>query len=287
MFLANRQKTAAIFELLTRANFFLFCLCFFFCVFFFQYVFVSTSRIPERTDASVAIASSSMLTPFVVFRLLMSCWMFSNTSIWQGVNLIDSVLQWVLVNVLGNTDSNLDSATLISVLSCGTGSFGYISIRAIMTVPHLFLLCVFIVLSMLINRLIVPTMGSCLLGIFPCCQKCCSGNELDEDDNVHTFEELVNTNKISGPEKFDFKSLEQFQDDIAAELDEENVKATLKKDIKARRSSNKNILAASEQEQNEEKIQANDQNEDEHFEVVNTKFEQVDTSDEEDDDGDY
>lgn len=37
----------------------------------------------------------------------------------------------------------------------------------------------------------------------------------------------------------------------------------------------------------EEKIQANDQNEDEHFEVVNTKFEQVDTSDEEDDDGDY
>lgn len=90
-----------------------------------KYVFINTIRIPERTDASVAQSSSLLLAPFVVFRLLMSCWMFSNTSIWQGVNLIDDVLQWVLINVVGDASAtNLDSASLVAVLRCGTGQLG-------------------------------------------------------------------------------------------------------------------------------------------------------------------
>ena len=239
-----------------------------------KFVFVNTARIPDRTDASVATASSLMLAPFVVFRLFMSCWMFSNTSIWQGVNLIDTVLQWVLVNVLGNTDSNLDSATLVSVLSCGTGTFGYIAIRAIMTVPHIFLLCALIIVWMIIERCIAPTMGSCLLGMFPCLQACCSGDDLDEDDNLVTFDELVNDSKLAGAEKFDFKSLEAFQDEVAAELNEHSVKKRIEKDIGERRLSMKGM---------ENDADALD-NEDAHFAVVNTKFEVVETSSEEGDD---
>merc|ERR1712216_517882 len=47
-----------------------------------KFNFVNVIKIPERTDASVAVAASSLLQPFIVFRLLMSCWMFSNASIW-------------------------------------------------------------------------------------------------------------------------------------------------------------------------------------------------------------
>ena len=127
---------------------------------------------------------------------------------------------------------------------------------------------------MIIERCIAPTMGSCLLGMFPCLQACCSGDDLDEDDNLVTFDELVNDSKLAGAEKFDFKSLEAFQDEVAAELNEHSVKKRIEKDIGERRLSMKGM---------ENDADALD-NEDAHFAVVNTKFEVVETSSEEGDD---
>ena len=251
-----------------------------------KYVFVRTASIPERTDDSVAMAASMVLTPFVVFRLFMSCWMFSNTAIWQGVNLIDDVLQWVLVHVLGNTDTGLDSESLLQVLSCGTGTFGYIAIRAIMTVPHIFLLIIIIIIWLLVERLIAPTLGTCILGACPFLQNCCSGHSLKGEDDNEEFTELVKHAKISGAEEFDFAHLEAFMDEVAAELDENVMKKQLEKDLQTRKDSSHLLDVVEEDvvEEVEDVEEAEEvEEEEEHFRVANTKFEIVDTSEEEDD----
>jgi len=201
-----------------------------------KFNFVNVIKIPERTDASVAVAASSLLQPFIVFRLLMSCWMFSNASIWQGVNLIDNVLTWVFVNIVGDgsaANANIGSESILAALSCGTGEVGYILIRAIMTVPHVFLLCLFLVVWMLIDRCIVPTMGACLVGAFPCFKSCCSNHiTIDTDDNSKTFGEYINDGELAGAEIFDFASLDSFKDDVAAELNAQKLKRKLDTDLR-------------------------------------------------------
>lgn len=245
-----------------------------------KYLFINVIRIPDRTDASVALSSALLLEPFVVFRLLLSCWMFSNTSIWQGVNLIDSVLAWVLTNVLGDQPGTaLDSESLTGVLSCGTGELGYIAIRAIMTVPHVFFLALIIIVWLLIDRFIVPTMGACLSGTFPCFQKCCLRHiTIDKDDNQKTIAEYINSGELVGAEEFDFAALDSFKDDIAAELNEKKLKEKLKLDFE---------LKHEAANRDDEIVAENNDEDDEKFAVIGQKFETYESSSSEEDDDDY
>lgn len=153
-----------------------------------------------------------------------------------------------------------------------------IAIRAIMTVPHIFLLCALIVLWLIIERCIAPTMGSCLSGTFPCLQTCCSKASLGLNHNNVTFTELVDKGEIAGAEEFDFAALDSFKDDVAAELNEDTLKTNLATEVGARRASFKDVKELLSEEEKKE------QQEEEHI-VVNTAFEVVDTDDE-DEDGD-
>ena len=193
--------------------------------------------------------------------------MFSNASIWQGVNLIDNVLTWVFVNIVGDgsaANANIGSESILAALSCGTGEVGYILIRAIMTVPHVFLLCLFLVVWMLIDRCIVPTMGACLVGAFPCFKSCCSNHiTIDTDDNSKTFGEYINDGELAGAEIFDFASLDSFKDDVAAELNAQKLKRKLDTDLAIRRASYKDV----------DDLNAQKDKEDEALAVVNAEFE--------------
>ena len=248
-----------------------------------KYTFCYGARIPERTDSAVATASSSLIAPFVIIRLLVSSWTFSNSKVWQGVNVIDTVIKEVIKITGSGGDEiaaeSLSSAQLASALTCGTGTFGYILMRAILYVPHIFVLTVLIFLWLVVDRCIGPTMGAFILGLFPC--SCCgsSDSELDDDDNLKKFSELRDGDELIGAEEFNFMSLDAFQDDIAADLDESVIKKRIETDLEEQQLHIDSNVVDEEAAVEEAAV---DESTAEKAEALESKFETVDTSSDED-----
>jgi hypothetical protein len=250
-----------------------------------KYTFCRVARIPERTDAAVATASSSLIAPFVIIRLLISSWTFSNSRVWQGVNIIDAVIKEFvkIIGVEDNASESLSSSQLASALTCGTGTFGYILLRAILYVPHVFVLTALIIVWLIVDRCIRPTMGAFILGLFPCA--CCSNGDsgLDDDDNLREFSELRDSDELIGAEEFNFMSLEVFQDEIATDVNEDAIKKQIVNDIEERRrsiTSNSDLAETTVEDVAVEEATLDDSAADK-AEALESKFETVETSSDE------
>ena len=128
-----------------------------------------------------------------------------------------------------------------------------------------FFLALIIIVWLLIDRFIVPTMGACLSGTFPCFQKCCLRHiTIDKDDNQKTIAEYINSGELVGAEEFDFAALDSFKDDIAAELNEKKLKEKLKLDFE---------LKHEAANRDDEIVAENNDEDDEKFAVIGQKFE--------------
>lgn len=154
---------------------------------------------PAQSDGKLAKSVTDSMVYGVLLHVIVACWKYSNTRLFEGVNIIKQVQE-----IVGLDMSAVEDAA--QMVTCGGGGFALILSRVTISVPHLFALSLMITIYLVSMRMIYPMFGTVLLGLFPCCKGCCDRPEEDTELEITAAVE----SGFVGPQSYDLSQNREY-----------------------------------------------------------------------------
>ena len=171
---------------------------------------------PIQTDEKVAVSVTENMIYAVLVHLMFATWKYSNSKIFQNVNVIESSIEAAEARGVSPPE---DLLAMTDVIQCRTGGgLGYALTRIVLTAPHMFVLTALLITFLTIYRLVLPIFGTLLLTAFPFLETCFSHAE--EDTNL-TVEEAISKAQLQGAHSYDILANRQYAIAFAAEEEAE------------------------------------------------------------------
>jgi hypothetical protein len=151
---------------------------------------------PAQSDGKLGTAVTHSMIYGVLAHGILATWKYSNTRIFEGVDIISKVQE-----MAGIDTSMVDDVS--QMIACGGNGWSLSFSRVMFAVPHVFIMCAAMIIYLIFARGIFPVFGTVLMGVFPCFEGCCSKAE---EETTEEFDDVT----LVGPDSYNIASNREY-----------------------------------------------------------------------------
>ena len=173
------------------------CAFYFFAFWVDKWAITKLYNRPAHSDGRLAQSLTHTMVYGVLLHAILACWKYSNSRLFEGVDIIQEVQQLVGMDLSAIEDAS-------QMMTCGVGGFTFVVSRVTISVPHIFVFTLLILVYLVVMRIVYPIFGTVLLGMFPCLLRCCDSPSEDTSEDIAECEALV------GPRSYDLTANREY-----------------------------------------------------------------------------